>query len=183
MQFASTEGRPAPAKQSSHQIDGSPDLVDPNQSLGSQKVPAAQLSARRGHLRGLLLPAPRLRSRGGVRLPPSGSPPPRADGVELHLLVPAVLAAEGRVAAVHEDVAVPGQMLGAERARVQRGHAVLGHGLGVEEEAAAVRCRHSRRVEVVVCLARPTAQRASVTFAWLICSFAGIPGGRVYMGG
>jgi hypothetical protein len=45
MPSSSTEGRSAPAKQSSREIDGSPDLVDPNQSPDCPKVPAAQLAA------------------------------------------------------------------------------------------------------------------------------------------
>jgi len=53
----------------------------------------------------------------------------------LHLLVAALLAAEGRVPSVHEDVAVAGQRFGAERARVQRGQAGLPDRLGVEEES------------------------------------------------
>jgi hypothetical protein len=95
----------------------------------------ARQSARHGHV----LRAPRLRGRGAL-LPPSAGPGglPRADGVELHLLVPALLATERRVASVHEDVAVASQPLGAERARVQRRRGGLAHWLGVEEEG----CRH-----------------------------------------
>jgi len=82
---------------------------------------------------------PGLRS-GGVLLllpPPSGGPP-GADGVELHLLTAALLAAEGRVPSVHEDVVVASQRLGAERAGVQRWQQQAGdlaHRLGVEEES------------------------------------------------
>jgi hypothetical protein len=67
---------------------------------------------------------------------------PRVDGVELHLLVAAVLAAERRVASVHEDVAVATQTFGAERARVQRRQAGLADRLGVEEEGAGDRQGH-----------------------------------------
>ncbi|RLM65899.1 hypothetical protein C2845_PM16G17970 [Panicum miliaceum] len=93
---------------------------------------------------GLLAPTPRLRSR-RVLLPPAGGPCglPGPDGVELHLLVAALLAAEGRVPSVHEDVAVAGQGFGAERAGIQRGQPGLAERLGVEEEGASeVCCRH-----------------------------------------
>jgi hypothetical protein len=95
---------------------------------------AAARSGRDGHLPGLLVP--RLRHGRVLLLPPGGGPCglPRADGVELHLLVAALLAAEGCVPPVHEDVAVAAQRLGAERARVQRRHAGLAERLGVEEE-------------------------------------------------
>ncbi|XBJ04431.1 hypothetical protein VPH35_023372 [Triticum aestivum] len=93
--------------------------------------------ARDGHLPGLLVPAPGLRSRREPLLPPGGLP--GGDGVELHLLVAALLAAEGRVALVHEDVAVARERLGAERARVLRRHAGLAERLGVEEEEGAGR--------------------------------------------
>ena len=80
------------------------------------------------------MPAPGLRSRREPQLPPGGLP--GADSVELHLLVAALLAAEGRVPSVHEDVAVARQRLGTERARVQRRHAGLAERLVVEEEGA-----------------------------------------------
>ncbi|CAM0903162.1 unnamed protein product [Alopecurus aequalis] len=91
-------------------------------------------SARDGHLHGLPVPAPRLRSGSVLPQPPGGLP--SADGVELHLLLAAFLAAEGGVPSVHEDVAVARQRLGAERARVQRRHGGLAERLGVEEEGA-----------------------------------------------
>lgn len=94
------------------------------------QVPAAWRSARHGHLPGLLVPG--LRSGRVLLVPPGG--PPGADGVDLHLLVAAVLAAEGRIPSVHEDVAVAAQRLGAERARVQRRRGGLAERLGVEEE-------------------------------------------------
>jgi len=51
--------------------------------------------------------------------------------------VAALLAAEGRVPSVHEDVAVARQRLGAERARIERVQAGLADGgLRVEEEGA-----------------------------------------------
>ena len=81
------------------------------------------------------MPAPGIRSRREPLLPPGGLP--RADSVELHLLVAALLAAEGRVPSVHEDVAVVRQRLGAERARVQRGHAGLAEWLRIKEEGAS----------------------------------------------
>jgi hypothetical protein len=68
-----------------------------------------------------------------LRLPPGLA---LVGGVEVHLLVAALLAAEGRVALVHEDVAVAGQRLGAERAGVQPVAALLAQRLGVEEEGA-----------------------------------------------
>ena len=91
--------------------------------------------ARDGHLPGVLMPATGLRSRREPLLPPGCLP--GADGVELHLLVAALLAAEGRVPSVHEDVAVAFEGLGAERARVQRRHAGLAERLVVEEEGAS----------------------------------------------
>jgi hypothetical protein len=91
---------------------------------------------------------PGLRSGGVLLLPPCGGPGgllPGADGVELHLLVAALLAAEGRVPSVHEDVAVASQRLGAERAGVQRGQqAGLAVRLGVEEEGGG----HGARVYI-----------------------------------
>jgi hypothetical protein len=54
----------------------------------------------------------------------------------VHLLVAALLAAEGRVALVHEDVGVAGEHLGAERAGVEPVVALLAQRLGVEEEGA-----------------------------------------------
>jgi hypothetical protein len=54
----------------------------------------------------------------------------------VHLLVAALLAAEGRVALVHEDVGVAGERLGAERAGVEPVVALLAQRLGVEEEGA-----------------------------------------------
>jgi hypothetical protein len=68
-----------------------------------------------------------------LRLPPGLA---LVGGVEVHLLVAALLAAEGRVALVHEDVAVAGQRLGAERAGVQLVAAQIAQRLGVEEEGA-----------------------------------------------
>ena len=94
---------------------------------------AGQL-ARDRHLPGLPLPTVGLRLRREPLLPPGGLP--GADGVEVHLLVAALLAAEGRVPSVHEDVAVARQRLGAERARVHRRHAGLAEQLVVEEEGA-----------------------------------------------
>jgi len=81
------------------------------------------------------VPAPRLRSRSVLPQPPDGLP--RADGVELHLLLAALLAAERGVPSVHEDVAVAREPLAAERARVLRGHAGLAQRFGVEEEEGA----------------------------------------------
>ena len=90
-----------------------------------------------GHLPGRPLPTVGL----GLRLRREALQPPRGlpggDGVEVHLLVAALLAAEGRVPSVHEDVAVARQPLGAERARVQRVLAGLAGRLGVEEEGAS----------------------------------------------
>jgi hypothetical protein len=95
---------------------------------------------------------------GGVLLlllPPSGGPGglPGADGVEPHLLAAALLAAEGRVPSVHEDVAVASQRLGAERAGVHRGQQarlVVVDRLGVEEEEGG---GHGERLGVGVALA------------------------------
>ena len=61
---------------------------------------------------------------------------PGGDSVELQLLVPALLATEGCVPSVHEDVAVARQPLGAECARVQRRHAGLAHRLVARRPAA-----------------------------------------------
>ena len=98
------------------------------------KLSAASRLACDGHLPGLPLPTVALRLRREPLQPPGGLP--GADGVEVHLLVAALLAAEGRVPSVHEDVAVARQQLGAERASVQRRHAGLADRLGVEEEGA-----------------------------------------------
>lgn len=54
-----------------------------------------------GDLHGLPVPTPGLRSGRELPLPPGGR-----HGVVPHLLVAAVLAAEGRVASVHEDVSL-----------------------------------------------------------------------------
>jgi len=106
------------------------------------------------HLPGLLVPG--LRS-GGVLLllPPCGGPP-GADGVELHLLAAALLAAEGRVPSVHEDVVVASQRFGAECAGVQRGHQAgeLADRLGVEEEGGGHGARLVGLGVTVVSLAR-----------------------------
>uniref|UniRef100_A0A8R7PJI3 Uncharacterized protein n=1 Tax=Triticum urartu TaxID=4572 RepID=A0A8R7PJI3_TRIUA len=112
------------------------DLVDPNKDFPRL--------AGDGHLPGLPLPTVALRLRREPLHPPGGLP--GGDGVEVHLLVAALLAAEGRVPSVHEDVAVTRQRLGAERARVQRRHAGLAHRLGVEEEGAGHRCRHGTAI-------------------------------------
>jgi hypothetical protein len=85
------------------------------------------LVARHGHV---CLPR---HGAAALRLPPGLA---LVGGVEVHLLVAALLAAEGRVALVHEDVAVAGQRLGAERAGVQPVAALLAQRLGVEEEGA-----------------------------------------------
>lgn len=71
-------------------------------------------------------------------LPPAAGLP-RVGRVVVHLLVAALLAAEGRVALVHEHVAVAGERLGAERAGVQRMPPGLPQRLRVEEES------HGRR--------------------------------------
>jgi hypothetical protein len=105
-------------------------VVDRHMPRSSHPCSAAGRSACHGHLCGPR--SPRLRDCGVLLLPAGG--PPLTDGVELHLLVSALLAAEGRVASVHEDVAVAAQTLGAERARVQRRRDGLAHRLGVEEE-------------------------------------------------
>lgn len=90
---------------------------------------------------------------------PGGLPCPY--GVELHLLVSAVLAAEGRVASVHEDVPVAAKRLAAEGARVQRREAVLAYRLGVEEEGGGERRGgHGFVVGLVAC-----ARQALVTGA------------------
>ena len=94
---------------------------------------AGQL-ARDRHLPGLPLPTVGFRFRREPLQPPRGLP--GADGVELHLLLAALLAAVGRVPSIHEDVAVARQRLVAERARVHRRHALLGEQLGVEEEGS-----------------------------------------------
>ena len=98
-------------------------------------------TARHGHPR---LPGHGRRRRGLVPaplpllllLPPGARGLPRAGGVEVHLLVAALLAAEGGVPSVHEDVAIAAQRLGAERAGVQRVPPGLADRLGVEEEGA-----------------------------------------------
>ena len=87
--------------------------------------------ARDGHP---VVCTPGLCSRRDLLQPPGCLP--GGDSVELHLLVPALLDAEGRVPSVHEDVAVARQPLGAERARVQRRHAGLAHRLVARRSAA-----------------------------------------------